>query len=37
VDDESRAALDGCRDLKTLQLWLARAATSPTTVQVFSA
>lgn len=37
VDDNSRAALDGCRDLKTLQTWLARAATSQTTTQVFSA
>jgi len=36
VDDASRAALDGCRDLRTLQLWLTRAATSPATNQVFS-
>lgn len=36
VDDASRAVLDGCRDLRTLQLWLARAATSPSTDQVFS-
>jgi len=36
ADDGTRATLDGCGNLKTLQLWLTRAATSPTTRQVFS-
>ncbi len=36
VDDATRATLAGCRDLKTLQLWLIRAATVQATLQIFT-
>ncbi len=36
VDEAMHAALDACHDLKTLQLWLTRAATARTPAQVFT-
>ncbi len=36
VDDTVHAALDGCRDGKTLQLWLTRAATAQAAEEVFT-
>ncbi len=36
VDDAIRVTLDACHDLKTLQLWLTRAATARTSARVFT-
>ena len=36
VDDATRATVDACHDVKTLQLWLTRAAKARTTPHVFT-